>query len=162
MIQNEYQITRKLFISWGLENALKGSQLVFSIIYFVLALLMLLLEGASDSSLIINILVVFCIYRAFLRWYVVSNGQYNRLAKNHNGADWTRVISFGENEIVIDEGAFSFKYQYMDIINIKEKGNKVWLTARNKTVIRLYKDCFKNGTWESCKAHVEKRALNKA
>lgn len=155
MIQNEYKVTRKLFMAWGLENAFKGSQLAFSIIYLALAILMLVLEGIN---IITGLLIAFCAYRALLRWYVVSNGQYRRLVKNHNSADWMRTISFGENEITIDESAISLKYQYADIISIKEKGNKVWLTARNKTVIRLYKDCFKNGTWEGCKAHIAKRA----
>lgn len=157
MIRNEYKITWKVYRSWGLENALKGAQLVLGIVWVLLALFILVLNIIEGGWFFYYFMCLFCIYRAFFRWLVVTNAQYRTLIKRHNGADWLRVIYFEEDKIRLEDGNISVVYSYPDIVELKEKGNKVWLKASNKTVIRLYKDCFVDSTWEECKALVEEK-----
>ncbi len=151
MIRNEYQITKKLYRQWGFENAIKGTQLAFGVVWVLLAISVLVLDILDGGYFLYHILFVFCIYRAFFRWLVVTNAQYRVLAKRYRNENWVRSISFEKDKIRIKETTISIEYNYADIVQIKEKENKVWLIASNKTVIRLYKDCFIESTWEDCK-----------
>ncbi len=148
MVQNTYQVTWKRFREWGFENAFKGARLGISIMWLLLAFFMAYM---SKEISIAYILLVFCLYRAFFRWIVVTNTQYRNLCKNHKGADWERTIRFADKKIKVEDGIITVDYLFSDIENIKEKGNKIWLYMNNKTVVRLYKDCFTLGTWEICK-----------
>ena len=109
----------------------------------------------SKEISIAYILLVFCLYRAFFRWIVITNTQYRNLCKNHKGADWERTIRFADKKIKVEDGIITVDYLFSDIENIKEKGNKIWLYMNNKTVVRLYKDCFTQGNWEMCKAMLD-------
>lgn len=151
MVLNEYKVTKKLYRQWGFENAIKGVQLVFNILWIVLSIFVLLLAMLESGDFLYYIIFAFCIYNAFFRWWVVTNFQYRILAKRYNCENWTRRIYFDQDTIRIEEASISVKYIYSDIVQIKEKDNSVWLKASNKTVIRLYKDCFVESTWEDCK-----------
>lgn len=48
------------------------------------------------------------------------------------------------------------RFDYSDIINIWEKGNKIWLDASNKAVLRLYRDAFVESDWDECKGRLSK------
>ncbi len=82
---------------------------------------------------------------------MASSDQYRNLCINHKGADWERTICFEDKKIKVEDGIVTVDYLFSDIENIKEKGNKIWLHMNNKTVVRLYKDCFTQGNWELCK-----------
>ena len=58
------------------------------------------------------------------------------------------------------EGTISAAFEYKDIMSICEKDNSVWLNARNRTVIRIYKDAFVDGTWDECKSLLHARKDN--
>ena len=148
MIQNTYKVTGKRFREWGLENAFKGARLGMMIMWLLLAVYMVIM---GKEIKIAYVLYAFCIYRAFFRWIVVTNTQYRNLCVNHKGADWERTISFSEKKIKVEDGIVTVDYLFSDIEKIKEKGNKIWLYMNNKTVVRLYKDCFTQGDWEKCK-----------
>ncbi|MBE5878202.1 MAG: YcxB family protein [Lachnospiraceae bacterium] len=152
MVQNTYQVTWKRFREWGLENALQGVRFAMSIFWLLLAVCVAVLIAIGGGTTVAYVMLFFCIYRALFRWLVVSNAQYRNLCANHKGADWERVISFEEDMIHLHDGVVMAEYAYSDVESIKEKGNKIWLNMNNKTVVRLYKDCFTHGTWEMCKA----------
>ncbi len=154
MVKNTYQVTWKIFREWGFENAFKGARLVITIMWLMVAVYMAFM-GKEIS--IAYILLVFCLYRAFLRWLVVTNTQYRHLCVNHKGADWERTISFVDKKIKVEDGIITVDYLVSDIKSIKEKGNKIWLYMNNKTVVRLYKDCFTQGNWEMCKAMLDEQ-----
>lgn len=157
MIQNTYQVTAKRFREWGLENALQGIRLGISVAWIFLAICVAVLLVMGGGQSITYVLFAFCIYRAFFRWLIVTNTQYRNLCANHKEEDWQRIISFEDEIIKLDDGIISVEYRYSDIDDIKEKGNKIWLYMNNKTVVRLYKDCFTYGTWEMCKAFLEEK-----
>lgn len=152
MVKNTYQVTWKRFREWGFENAFKGARLGITIMWLLVAFFMAFM---SKEISIAYILLVFCLYRAFFRWIVVTNTQYRNLCKNHKGADWERTIRFADKKIKVEDGIITVDYLFSDIENIKEKGNKIWLYMNNKTVVRLYKDCFTQGNWEMCKAMLD-------
>lgn len=155
---NEYKVTWKLYKSWVTENMLKGPRLVMMIIWCVFALASLAMVYVSwpKLHLFYLALALFCIYRAFFHNFVVSKAQYRRMAQAYGTQDWVRRITFEEDGISLTEGNFSYKYAYTVIKEIREKGNKIWLFAANKTVLRLYRDAFVEGSsWEECKVRID-------
>lgn len=152
MIQNTYLVTWKRFREWGFENAFKGIRLVMTIMWSLFAVY---LAFMVKEIAIAYFLLAFCIYRAFFRWLVITRTQYKQLCMNHKGADWERKICLDERNIKVDDGLITVQYEFSDIDNIKEKGNKIWLIMNNKSVVRMYKDCFTLGDWEKCKEMIE-------
>jgi len=61
---------------------------------------------------------------------------------------------FGDENISLKEVSHVVTCNYSDIIDITEKGNKIWIKLSNKTVIRLFKDAFIDCTWEECKDYI--------
>ena len=153
---NEYQVTWKRYRSWAAENMVKGARLVMMIIWCVFALLclaLMMIDNLAFRSLYF-LLAALGIYRAFFRNFVIARSQYRRLAQNYGKENWTRRIAFEDDGITLTEGNLSFRYDYSDIINIREKGNKIWLDASNKTVLRLYRDAFVKSDWDECKSRL--------
>lgn len=155
---NEYQVTWKLYRSWAAENMAKGTQLVMMVIWCVIALLCLVLAIAAESGFksLFFVLAAFGIYRAFFRILVIAKSQYRRLALSYGKENWTRRIAFEDDGITLSEGKASFHYDFSDIVNVREKGNRIWLDASDKTVLRLYKDAFVESGWEECKSRLRK------
>ena len=155
---NEYQVTWKLYRSWVAENMTKGVRLVMMVVWCVITLLCLVLAITAESGFksLFFVLAVFGIYRAFFRIFVIAKSQYRRLALSYGKENWTRRIAFEDNGINLTEGKASFHYDYSDIVNVREKGNKIWLDASDKTVLRLYRDAFVESDWEECKSRLSK------
>lgn len=161
MIKNEYQITWPLFRSWARENACKGRQLLFSIIWAVFAVAVLMINIYSGGVFLYHFLFIFALYCAFLNWIPAAKKQYNALAKLYGSENWTRTITFEDSRIVVQEGETTVKYRYKEILMFREKGNKIWLYASNNSVIRMYRDCFVDSTWEECKDFLREKAGRK-
>ena len=155
---NEYQMTWKRYRSWTVENMTRGAQLVMMILWCVIALLCLALAMIADSGLrsLYFFLAAFGIYRAFFRIFVIAKSQYRRLALSYGKENWTRRIAFEDDGINLTEGKASFHYDYSDIVSVRETGNKIWLNASDKTVLRLYRDAFVESNWEECKSRLSK------
>ena len=158
MIQNKYIVTKKLYIQWGFENYKKFPQLGFSIFWCIMTLIAIFLWLCEGSFLFI-VMMFYTIYRAFFRWIVLCNAQYNRLLKVHNGSTWSYNIFFDTDAIQIKDGINTTSIGYADIKCIKEEGNRIWLIFNNKIVLRLYKDCFVNSNCEECKAYISEMNL---
>lgn len=159
---NEYQVTWKLYRSWAAENMTKGAQLVMMIIWCVYALPCLVLAMVAESGFksLFFVLAAFGIYRAFFRTFVIAKSQYRRLALSYGKENWTRRITFEDDGINLTEGKASFHYNYSDIVGVRENGNKIWLDASDKTVLRLYRDALVESDWEECKGRLIKLEEN--
>ena len=153
---NEYQVTWERYRSWAVENMFKGARLVMMAVWCVFALLCLFLAAIEMSSLsgLYLFLALFGIYRAFFRIFVIAKSEYRRLAQSYGKENWTRRIAFEDDGISLTEENISVRYAYPDIVSVREKGNKIWLDASNKTVLRLYKDAFVDSDWEECKSRL--------
>ena len=142
----------------------KGVQLGLNIgwaFFGILCTILLIVDAETVTDYIIyGALLTLCLYMVVLRIFPITSAQYKRMSKIYGEENWTRTIEFGEDCISLSEGTISAKYQYKDIMSIREKGNKIWLTARNRTVLRLYKDAFVDGTWEECKSLLHERKDN--
>lgn len=154
-MKNEYKVTKKLLRRWMTENMYKGVQLGMNIGWAVLGALcvVLMIFNAADVTdyVIYGALLVLCVYMAVLRIFPLTAVQYRRMAKIYGEENWTRTITFGDENITLSEGTISAAFEYKDIMSIREKDNSVWLNARNRTVLRLYKDAFVDGSWDECK-----------
>ena len=169
-MKNEYTVSWPRLRQWTKEACLSGVRLVIFILYCVLGTVNLV-SGITifaisvklgTDMLISNIalllfITVFCFYRAFLHNMLLAKRRYKFLARSYGCDEWSMAIEFGEDEITVSEATSSISYKYKSITDIKEKGNKIWLYMNNKTVVRLYKDCFTYGTWEVCKTFLEEK-----
>lgn len=160
-MKNEYQVTKKLFRSWVTENMYKGMQLYINIGWAAFGILaVVLLIFSADSTLdyvLFGVMLVLGVYNAFLRIFLVSAVQYRRTAQVYGTENWTRTITFGDEKIYLTEGNASADFEYGDIIRIKEKDNNIWLTMKNRIVVRLYKDAFVDCGWEDCRAFIDEK-----
>ena len=139
----------------------KGMQLYINIGWAAFGILaVVLLIFAANSTLdyvLFGVMLVLGVYNAFLRIFLVSAMQYRRMAQTYGTENWTRTILFGEEKITLSEGTMSADFEYGDILRIREKGNNIWLTMKNRTVIRLYKDAFADSSWEDCRAFIDEK-----
>lgn len=153
LFENKYTLSKQRFMEWGKENAFSGKRLPFAIYWFLFAI-GLTVFACITKEWVALVLALFCLYRACIHWLVVTNNQYNILAKHHGRADWTRRILFQPESIQVIDTDASVEYRYGDITEIKENGNYVKLLANNGTVIRLYTDMFVETNWQECKKFI--------
>ncbi len=155
-MKNQYKVTKKLLREWLTENMYKGFQLGLNIGWAALGIfsIFLMIFSCEDTAdyVLFGVIIALCVYMCWLRIFPVTSVQYRRMAKIYGEENWVRTIDFGEDCITLSEGTISAAYAYKDIMSIREKGSRIWLTARNRTVLRLYKEAFIGGTWEECKA----------
>lgn len=158
-MKNEYKITKKLLTSWCIESRFSGISLVLFVIWCILALFfaflllaLIYIEYDWYYIFLLSFLLFTCIYKMILERLIVSFNQYKFLSNSHGSTEWLRTIEFSDESIVITDGAITTTtYQYSSIKKIKEKKNKIWLIFDNKSILRLYKDTFVEGSWEKCK-----------
>lgn len=160
-MKNEYCITWKLYRTWAIENMLKGVQFIFLIIWSIFGLALLCLGFFGGFNLLYILFAAFCFYRAVLRNLLFAKKQYKALSTTYGKENWTRTITFEDDQITLTEGPISIQYKYTDIINIKEKNNKIWLIFNNITVIRLYKTAFINTDWTACQTQITAKRTQK-
>lgn len=141
-MRNEYKVTEKLFLMWGIENMFSGVRLKFLIFWSILAVVIFILCIIFGWNVFFIIMLAYCLYRGFLRNFVIAIGQYRNLAKMYGTENWVRTVAFGDENICVYDGNVSVEYSYNDITGIKEKYNKIWLYTNKQAVIRLYKNAF--------------------
>ena len=159
-MKNEYEVTEKLFLSWGKESMLKGERLKFMIFWSVLAILMIVFCMIYSGNILFAFLAAYCLYRAFLRNFVMTKGQYRTLVKSHGTDKWIRTITFEDEFICVNDGNASVKYSYIDVVGVREKGNKIWLDTNKQAVIRLYKNTFVIGSYDECLNLIKEKSYN--
>lgn len=150
MAKNEYVVTWKLFRTWLIESMTKGTRLRFLILWSILAVCSMLVFLADKSTLFL-LMAFFSVYRAVIRNFVIGKKQYALMAKTYGGENWLRTVVISDADILVSEGNISIKYLNTDIVQIKEKDDKIWIVLHDKMVVRLYKSAFTEGNWEECK-----------
>ena len=160
MIKNEYNVTWEIFRSWARENAFKGRQLLFTVIWVVFAIVIQIANVLTGGAALYYFLFVFALYFALLNWLSVARKQYSELCAKH-GENWKRSIRFEDSRIVVWEGPTHMKFRYKEVYMFREKKNKIWIYARDGSVIRMYMDTFTEGDWEQCKELLREKAGKK-
>lgn len=156
LFECKYVLDQKKYLSWGKENHARSLHRFFSVFWCVFAVLVFIYAIYAQFYVLL-VFGIFALYRGIFRWKVITARQYSALSKQRGAEDWTRKISFGENDIVIEDGNITITNQYSEITGIEEKGNYIRLLLNNNTVIRLYSDCFTTGTWDECKKWIQKK-----
>ena len=104
------------------------------------------------------LLAIYCFYFTFPRYLIYASVQYARLAKVGGQENWTCHISFEDDAMLIAQSNTTVKQDYAKILSVSEKADHLLVRFQNKTVMHLYKNAFTGGTWQECKALLEKRA----
>ncbi len=157
MIKNQYEINMKRYLSWGIQSMFSGKRLLFTVFWCLMAACFLFSCIFSGFFLFYFIFFCFSLYRAFLRNLILIRAQYKHLAKMHKSDSWIRTVSFEKEAIIVQEGSIqTVTLSYQDIISIEEKDNMVKIKFHTQTILRLYKDCFIQADWESCKTYLKK------
>lgn len=152
-MKNQYTVTQKLYRGWALENLKRGFYLTMSLLWVGLGIILLVLAFFLNSpmySVCAVLAFLFCLYQGFFRVILSVNMQYKVMAKQYGTENWQRTVELTENGISLYEGTLSADFPYADIVKVTEKDNLVRIRLNNKTVIRMYKDSFTEGSWEEC------------
>lgn len=152
-MKNEYEVTWTIYRSWAVESMFRGKRLVFMIGWLVFGIVFLV-GAITDRVVFLPFCALYCFYRAVLRNVLLAKKQYDTLAKNYGTKNWKREILFEKNEITLIEGNVRLQFNYENIGDIREKGNKIWITFKNQTVLRLYHSAFVHTDWMECKRHM--------
>ncbi len=118
--------------------------------------------GIGPYEILFFIFAVFCAYRAFLRNMLLASRQFKAMGAHFKKKEWVRTILFEDDHIKISDEDFQVKYDYSDIVDIKECGNQIYLDMQDKSVIRLYQSAFLDTDWNRCKAWIESHREQKA
>lgn len=161
-MKNEYAVTKELYRSWAIENMFKGVRLAIFILWCVLAAVTLVLLFLSPPmfKILYAVMFLFCLYRAFLRVFVLTDGQYKRSAQLFGTENWIRTVIFYEDTVTVADGNSTVNFSYKDITGVREKDNKIRLDTNKGCVIRLYKDAFVNSTSEEFLSFIESKISN--
>ena len=154
-MKNQYRVTKKLYMSWAVENMFRGISLGMVIMWGALGVIFAVcsvfaLRGELTTAWLYPVLSAYCLFRAFVRPLLATSMQYGRIAKLYGEADWLRTIEFTEDGILLSESTTNVTYSYGDIQGLSEKDGNVRVKLGRKGTIRLYKDSFTDCTWEEC------------
>ena len=157
-MKNQYKVTKKLYMSWALQNMSIGISLGMVIMWLVLTAI-LVVCAVFLKHWLYWAAAAYSLYRALVRPLLATSLQYERMAKIYGEKDWLRTIELTEDGILLYENTSSAAYTYSDIRKLTEKGNVVRLSLGRKGSVRLYKDAFVDCSWEECKEFIERNTI---
>ena len=166
-MKNEYKITKKEMMSWAKDYHLQGvaTIVLFSLwclvgIIGICMIVLLSIKGGDFINWYLSILfVVLAVYKLLFSRYTVWASRYRLLSKAYGVSEWIRSTEFTENEIIVsDHGNVSVsKFRYENIKRIKENGNTVMILFDGNVALRIYKNTFTEGSWESLKELLDEK-----
>lgn len=161
-MKNEYKVTKKLFLSWAKEVNMYGVNKVLYIGWSILTLgsIGLLILCATQNANALNwyssiLLLAVCVFKLFFSRPLSALKRYKMVSKQIGVPEWTRIIEFNEDEIILRDHDYHSNFRYSDIRNVVEKGNEILIYLNGNIAIRLYKDTFVEGSWVECKAKID-------
>lgn len=155
-MKNQYKVTKKLYMSWAIQNMRSGISLGMLIMWVILTAI-LAVCAVFLKHWLYWLAAVYCLYRALVRPLLATSLQYKRMAQIYGGTDWLRTVELTEEGILLYENTSSATFTYGDIRRLTEKGNEVRISFGRKGSVRLYKDAFVDGTWEECEELLERK-----
>lgn len=161
-MKNEYKVTKKLVQSWAKEYHLSGGASIFLFvlwcIFGIIGLAGTILFALQDVNwkliTLYALMFLLAVYKLFFARFEIWSRRYKQMVKTYGVEEWLRTIVFEDGEICLTEHTSTIRYQYSQIVKIKENGNSILLFLNNKTAIRLYKDAFTEGSWDDCKKKI--------
>ncbi|MBE6697055.1 MAG: hypothetical protein E7581_00875 [Ruminococcaceae bacterium] len=162
-MKNEYQITKKLIMSWAREYHLFGAANIFLFVLWcaiglfglLLVALMLIVGGHWLYWYCASLMILITVYKLFLARFVVWSRRYKMMASMYGVSEWIRSIEFTPEEIVLTDHTTVQRFKYESIRKIKKKGNVIMIYLDHGLALRLYEDAFITGSWAECKQLLE-------
>ena len=158
-MKNEYKITKDLIKSWAKEYHLHGTANIF--LFFLWCVVGIVGISGMIFSIVLHtdwmvvylyaLMLIIAVFKLFIQRFIVWSKRYKLYSATYGVAEWMRTTEFFDNEIVLTDHTSVSKFKYGNIQRIKEKGNVVMIFMNNNMALRLYKDAFVDGSWESCK-----------
>ena len=161
-MKNEFQITKKLIMSWAKGYYLRGAiQIILLVLWSVVGLiggallaLRIIIGGDFLDYYLPALFLLVSIFQLLFSKRIFYANQYKTLSNLYGVSEWKRTIEFTDDEIVFLDHTSVTKLPYHNIQKIKEKNNMVTICFKNNLAVRLYKDTFTEGTWEECKEKI--------
>lgn len=151
MLINKYDVTEKMYIEWTYESKKEGKRLFFCVFWSVLFLSCLILFGMYSQEYLLLVFGIYCIYRSFVRDYVVAKAFYKKTLLIHKDNKWSRVIRIEDDCIVIDDGNALVEYNTSNIIRTVQNDKRIRVFMNDGNSIRMYKNAFVEGNIEDYK-----------
>ena len=158
-MKNEYKITKDLIKSWAKEYHLHGTANIF--LFFLWCVVGIVGISGMIFSIVLHtdwmvvylyaLMLIIAVFKLFIQRFIVWSKRYKLYSATYGVAEWMCTTEFLDNEIVLTDHTSVSKFKYGNIQRIKEKGNVVMIFMNNNMALRLYKDAFVDGSWESCK-----------
>lgn len=155
-MKNQYKVTKKLYMSWAVENMCGGISLGMVIMWLVLTAVLIVCAVLLKHWLY-WLAAAYCLYRALVRPLLAVSMQYSRMAKAYGETEWLRTVEFNDDGMTLSEHTSTATFLYSDIRKITEKGNAVRIKLGRKGSVRLYKDAFVDCAWEECREFIGKK-----
>ena len=158
-MKNEYKITKDLIKSWAKEYHLHGTANIF--LFFLWCVVGIVGISGMIFSIVLHtdwmvvylyaLMLIIAVFKLFIQRFIVWSKRYKLYSATYGVTEWMRTTEFLDDEIVLTDHTSVTKFKYSNIQRIKEKGNVVMIFMNNNMALRLYKDAFVDGSWESCK-----------
>lgn len=167
-MKNEYKINKAVINSWAKEYLLLGAaNIVLFIFWCVIGVVGVLgvafsiaVKAGAIMVYLYSLFVVIAIYKLFFARFVIWSRRYKFYVKTYGVTEWTRTVEFLDNEMVLSEHTTVNKALYSNVIKIMEKGDRITIVMNNKTVIRIYKNTFVEGSWQECYEMLLQKCVN--
>ena len=176
-MKNEYTITKSLMKSWakgyhlnsarniifliifcyiGIEGALKCAEILYLLGYHVIYF-----PEYLACVIILGCLVLLSADIIFIHPHRVFSRAYKNYSQNYCVKEWQHVTEFLDDEIVVTDHNSVYRYKYINIKRVKDRGDFVIILFKGGFGDRIYKNAFTLGSWEECKKLIsEKSRIN--
>jgi hypothetical protein len=158
----EFTVNKEKYFSWIKSIHTSGIYLairIFGIVCFLLSLAMTVFSTLFEFrnyAIIFALLSLLFLYEAIFKVIIVANRNYSTLAKVYGDKQWKTEIVFEDGKIIVIQQNGKTEYSFDDVCKIIDNTDLVKLTFKSKLNLFLYKSGFTEGSWDECKALINK------
>ena len=173
-MKNEYTITKSLMKSWSKGYHLNSAKNIIAFIIACCAGIICALECAGVLYLLgyhviyfpeylayVIVLVCFTllsVHAIFIHPHTLFSRAYKIYSRNYCVKEWQRVTEFLDDEIVVTDHNSVYRYKYINIKRVKDRGDFVLILFKGGFGDRIYKNAFVDGSWEECKKLISEKS----
>ncbi|MGN0426565.1 MAG: DUF6709 family protein [Agathobacter sp.] len=154
VIKNEYVVTWERYRECYIDCLISGG-IWFKVLWGILAFNAFIVSFENGFSFIPFLFAMYCVYRIFIRDYIKLQKRYKQNMQQCGG-NWIVEVWVSDTSICIKELGKETCYNIEDVVAVKEKKNRISLVMNGRTMVRMYKSAFVEGSWEECKKMLHK------
>ena len=163
VIENKYNVTKKMYLEWTKENKRNLYFKIFWIIILIYSIIMSIVNIVYYSTFnsIYFIFAIYALYRGVFRQRMLAINQYNVLTKLYKKSDWERKIIFFNDYIeTCDENTNRVKFQYSDIVDVNKNNKYIKIEMASGGCLRIYRDAFTKSNFGECEEFLNNKRAN--